>query len=78
MKNTMLIVIQKNKQHVRFYVNKEELTLARICALCKEKHVSLCHVQTFEAERKLVDCYIPFRDDEAFRIRLIKAAKAKA
>lgn len=74
----MQIVIQKNKQEVRFYVNEKEVRFSKLIALCKKEQVSMCHVITWEGQRKLVECYIPFHDEESFRQRLIKAAKAKA
>ena len=78
MKNIVQIIIQKNKQQVRFFVHEQEMSFATVCALCKKEQIALCHVQTFEEGRQLLECYIPFRDNEVFRRRLIKAAKAKA
>lgn len=78
MKNILTIVIQKNKQQTVFYVEEQAMSFANLLLLCKTKNITLCHVQTFEGAKKLVDCYLPFHDEAAFRQRLIKAAKAKS
>ena len=77
MKNIMNIVIRKNKQHLRFYVEGKKLPFQAVLDYRKQHKVVLYRVQTFEGEQKLVDCYIPFQNESQFRSRLIKAAKAK-
>lgn len=73
----MHIVIQKNNTFGQFFIENNEMHIADILKKIQEENISFLRISTFEEEKCLLDCYIPYKSEKQLMYRLRKSAKAQ-